>query len=121
MAPVQGGTGQLDKNAFLSLLTTQLQYQDPLKPMDDTQFIAQLAQFSSLEQMQQMNNKIDQLATSSSGNGAIGFLGRKITAYPTDGTTPVSGTVSAIEYIDGQPKLMIGTQSIDPSAVISVQ
>lgn len=45
----------LEKDTFLKLLTTQLSNQDPLNPVDDTEFIAQLAQFSSLEQLQQMN------------------------------------------------------------------
>ncbi len=45
----------LDKNAFLRLLTTQLANQDPLNPIEDREFIAQLAQFGSLEQMQNLN------------------------------------------------------------------
>lgn len=49
----------LDKDAFLRLLTTQLANQDPLNPMEDREFIAQLAQFSSLEQMQNLNKTID--------------------------------------------------------------
>ncbi|MGC4085794.1 MAG: flagellar hook capping FlgD N-terminal domain-containing protein [Vicinamibacterales bacterium] len=48
----------LGKDAFLNLLVTQLQHQDPTKPMDDTAFLAQLAQFSSLEQLQQMNQSL---------------------------------------------------------------
>ncbi|MBR1735637.1 MAG: flagellar hook capping protein, partial [Firmicutes bacterium] len=48
-------SSDLDKNAFLRLLTTQLQYQDPLSPMENTEFIAQMAQFTSLEQMQNLN------------------------------------------------------------------
>ena len=48
----------LDKDAFLRLLTTQLANQDPLNPMEDREFIAQLAQFSSLEQMQNLNKNI---------------------------------------------------------------
>ena len=50
---------QLDKDDFLRLLTVQLRYQDPLNPMQDTDFIAQMAQFSSLEQLQNMNRSLD--------------------------------------------------------------
>lgn len=49
----------LDKDAFLKLLTTQLANQDPLSPMEDTEFIAQLAQFSSLEQMSALNKTVE--------------------------------------------------------------
>ncbi|RQD68211.1 MAG: flagellar hook capping protein [Tindallia sp. MSAO_Bac2] len=48
----------LDKDAFMKLLTTQLSNQDPLNPMEDREFIAQMAQFSSLEQMQNMNESM---------------------------------------------------------------
>jgi len=50
---------KLDKNAFFNLLVTQLQNQDPLNPVEDKEFIAQMAQFSSLEQLQQLNQKFD--------------------------------------------------------------
>jgi flagellar basal-body rod modification protein FlgD len=53
----------LDKNAFLSLLTEQLKNQDPTQPMDNTAFVAQLAQFSSLEQMSNVNDNLTKLIT----------------------------------------------------------
>ncbi|HZX20879.1 MAG TPA: flagellar hook capping FlgD N-terminal domain-containing protein [Clostridia bacterium] len=52
-------SGDLDKDAFLRLLITQLQNQDPLNPMEDREFIAQMAQFSSLEQMQNLNKTLE--------------------------------------------------------------
>ena len=55
------GVEALGKQAFLNLLTTQLQFQDPLKPMESTEFIAQLAQFRSLEEGIETNNKLDAL------------------------------------------------------------
>lgn len=59
------GTDGLGRDAFLQLLVTQLQHQDPTQPQDDGQFIAQLAQFSSLEQLTAMRQSLDSMAASS--------------------------------------------------------
>lgn len=61
-APNNRATGALGRDAFLQLLTTQLSHQDPLQPQGDTEFIAQLAQFSSLEQLTQMRGTLDVIA-----------------------------------------------------------
>lgn len=58
-SPVKSPKNDLDKDAFLRLLTTQLAHQDPLNPIEDQEFIAQLAQFSSLEQMQNVNKNME--------------------------------------------------------------
>ncbi len=57
----EGKKNDLDKDAFLRLLTTQLANQDPLNPIEDREFIAQLAQFSSLEQMQNLNKNVQNM------------------------------------------------------------
>ena len=67
-------TDALGRDAFLQLLTTQLSHQDPLQPQGDTEFIAQLAQFSSLEQLTQMRGTLDLIAAS--------------LVLPTDSETP---------------------------------
>jgi len=77
----QTGNGSLDKDAFLQLLVTQLQYQDPTSPMDDKEFISQLAQFSSLEQMQNVSKSIDSLADISTQSQLIqynSFIGKSV-------------------------------------------
>lgn len=61
-APTTRATDTLGRDAFLQLLTTQLAHQDPLEPTKDTEFIAQLAQFSSLEQLTQMRATLDLIA-----------------------------------------------------------
>jgi flagellar basal-body rod modification protein FlgD len=73
----------LDKDAFLKLLTTQLQNQDPLNPTDSTEFTAQLAQFSSLEQLSNVNATLNTLKlyeASINNAQAVGFIGKDIIA-----------------------------------------
>lgn len=68
--PTQGATASdpLGRNAFLNLLVTQLQHQDPTQPQADGEFLAQLATFSQLEQLQQLNQKITDLTDLIKGN-----------------------------------------------------
>lgn len=76
-------TSGLGMDAFLQLLVTQLQYQDPLSPMDDKEFVAELAQFSSLEQLTEINTGIDKLSTIGQEQqmlGAVNFIGKTVEA-----------------------------------------
>ncbi len=78
-----GNNSALDKDAFLRLLVTQLENQDPLNPMDDKEFIAQLAQFSSLEQMNNIAEGINNLVSLNQQDrmlGAVGFIGKEVVA-----------------------------------------
>ncbi|MBS4021287.1 MAG: hypothetical protein KGZ79_02535 [Dethiobacter sp.] len=59
-----GNAGELDKHAFLELLITRLRYQDPLNPSDNGEFLAQMAQFTSLEQVQNINSSVEKLLAS---------------------------------------------------------
>jgi flagellar basal-body rod modification protein FlgD len=78
-----------DFNQFLSLLTTQLKYQDPLSPMDSTQFTAQLAQFATVEQTSNMNTNLQSLITLTKSNqtaDAVSYLGKMVQVNnPTTG------------------------------------
>ncbi len=94
------GISTLGKEEFLQLLVTKLQYQDPLQPLEDEDFVAQLAQFSSLEQMQNIaesvaeSNQLTYLQMQSLNNAmAAGFVGRDVKAvysgiYVEEGSTP---------------------------------
>lgn len=108
----------LDQNAFLKLLITEMQNQDPLSPMDNTEYVAQLAQFSSLEQMQQMNSALDSMNTSYSSNQALNLVGKTVTYQsPSDSTVTLTGTVTGVVFDDGTAKLKIGSDTVGLDAI----
>ena len=95
----------LGQDAFLTMLVAQLQNQDPLNPMDGTDFSAQLAQFSQLEQLINLNNSMDSLAksfTQNSGGDAVGYIGKQVTGT-VDIMNVDQGAVSGGFYNLGQP------------------
>ncbi|MRD48680.1 flagellar hook capping protein [Caenimonas koreensis DSM 17982] len=93
---------------FLKVLLTQLTYQDPLKPMDNQQFMAQMAQFTSLQQTQELNDKMTTLVANQASLQSIGLLGRNVD-ITTDGGTTLSGAVTAISLSGASPLLSITT------------
>ncbi|HEY3367218.1 MAG TPA: flagellar hook capping FlgD N-terminal domain-containing protein [Symbiobacteriaceae bacterium] len=101
------GSSTMGKMEFLKLLVTQLQYQDPMNPMDDKQFASQLAQFSSLEQATEQTRWLQ-------ANYGLGLVGQKVTYKDTDGVDK-TGLVKALRMVDGQPKLYL-----DNDATITV-
>jgi flagellar basal-body rod modification protein FlgD len=106
-------TQTLGENDFLKLLSVQLQQQDPMKPMDDTAFIAQTAQFTSLQQMSQMNQQ-QQMMT------GTGYLGRSVTVQKTDGSQ-VTGLVTAIDNSGTTPALVVNGVSYPMASVKRVE
>lgn len=112
----QVSTGKKDllgKDAFFQLLVTQLRYQDPLAPMEDKQFISQMAQFSALEQAQNNTAQIIRL-------NALAMLGREVTVDPGDGQEFATGTVERILTLYGTTKLVVGGQLYAADQVIEV-
>ena len=96
-ANVQNGrkaSHELGKDDFLTLLATQLQNQDPTEPMENTEFISQMAQFSSLEQMTNMSNSFGKLASYITSSEATSTLGKKVELNIGDTTT--IGTVAGV-------------------------
>jgi flagellar basal-body rod modification protein FlgD len=88
-----GGKASLDRDAFLKLLVAQLKHQDPLKPQDNSAFVAELAQFSSLEQTMGINDRLDMLSLQSQGlqnSQVVGLVGKNATVrgslVTSDGT-----------------------------------
>lgn len=102
----------LGKDAFLQLLVTQMKYQDPLSPMDNSEYIAQLATFSQLEEMQNMSNTL-QISQASSLTGETVIM--KTKSNVTGELTYVTGTVDYVVIESNKAYLVIngGKYSID--------
>ena len=107
----------LGKDDFLKLLVTQLQYQDPMNPMDDKQFIAQMAQFSSLEQMQNMN-------ATNTKTQAFSMIGKMVigTIYnEANGTyEQIGGEVTHVTMKNGEPRMMVSGKEMQVSDIEEV-
>jgi flagellar basal-body rod modification protein FlgD len=97
----------LGQDDFLKILLTQLQFQDPLKPIDNQEFVAQLAQFTSLEINRQVSDKTDSLLTIQSATQSLGLIGRTVQINTDSGSQ--MGTVTAISFQGGNPALTVQT------------
>jgi len=103
----------LSQANFLQLLVTQMSSQDPLNPQSDTDFAAQLAQFSALQQSQNMSQDMSVLQANS-------MMGEMVTVAPTDGTASVSGQVTAVQIQSGTPVVVVNGQSYNLSQVTAI-
>lgn len=109
---------QVDYQSFLKLLVAQMKNQDPTDPMDSTQYVAQLAAFSQVEQSVQVNAKLDQLLQSSTLSQADALIGRTVTS--ADGK--VSGTVAEVRLVSNGIVAVLekgGELAIGPGVTIS--
>ncbi|MBQ9419592.1 MAG: flagellar hook assembly protein FlgD [Synergistaceae bacterium] len=93
-------TNELGKDAFLKLLIAELSNQDPLNPVEDREFISQMATFSSLEQMQNMNSTLTSMSEASKFS-AVSYVGKAI-AFTNDDGKQVAAKVNAIWFENGK-------------------
>lgn len=111
----------LDFQSMLKIILTQLTYQDPLKPLDNFQFVSQLAEFSQLQQSQTLNDQITNLLAAQSAQQATGLLGHTVDiAGQTGSASQVSGKVTAVSFASGQPEITITTASGQSIANLSI-
>jgi len=113
-----GAKVSLDKDDFLKILLTQLSHQDPTAPMEDKEFVAQMAQFSTLEQMTNLSSEFSKLSNVISNNHALSLLGRVVEIQ--DGDSIVSGVVEEISGRDF-PQLRVNGTYYDLSLVEKVK
>ena len=128
-AEAKSTSNDLDKNAFLKLLVTQLENQDPLDPQDNSEFVAEMAQFSSLEQMTNMsesltniNKLVGNMDTSLLVGQLSGMIGKgidwtEVTNYADENGNPVSnsenlsGVITGVTVADGTTKVTVAAEN----------
>lgn len=115
-----GEKNALGRDSFLKLLVTELRHQDPTKPMEDKEFIAQMAQFSSLEQISNMSKEMKNLVASSKSSEAYGLLGKDIEAYDPVKKTAIRGTVSSVFYKGEELMIGVGKEEVSMKNIHSV-
>ena len=106
----------LDQEDFLQLLSVQLAQQDPTKPVESTDFIAQMAQFSALEQSTQLAQDMELMRQDSRFSVAASFMGKTVTYQDADGLLR-TGTVEAVDSRDGDARLEIDGVTVPLSDV----
>ncbi|KGR73896.1 flagellar hook assembly protein FlgD [Ureibacillus sinduriensis] len=128
-----GDNSSLGKDAFLNILITQLQNQDPTQPMDDKEFISQMAQFSSLEQMQNMTTAMQDLLASQNETQLMSytsFIGKEVKWHEITeevdeaGKNIInegSGVINELKFKDGEPIFVLGDgKEISPGHISSI-
>ena len=115
----QTETQAMDKDMFLKLLVAQLQYQNPMQPVDRSQFMAQTAQFSMVEKLEAMAAQTDALVAGEASQRAAGLLGRQVSYLDSDGAAQ-TGVVTGTRFGSDGPVLLLGTTELPLNAVREV-
>jgi len=110
----------LDQNAFLKLLVAQMKYQDPSKPMDSNQLMAQTATFTQVEKLTEMLTTQQSMVTAQRLQAASDMVGRTVSYTTTDGHTG-SGVVSSAKLSGSEPTLKVGNTDVPLSSVTEVR
>jgi len=126
-----------DSNTFLTLMLKQLENQDPTEPMDNTQWLSQLAQYSSLEQMTKMNSGLencakyisamyDDMMLNSEINQTLSMIGKDVTLQIPNADDPkhpttVSGSVTEASFEDGSGKIKVNGEYYSIENVVSIR
>jgi flagellar basal-body rod modification protein FlgD len=111
-AAATAGRSELGREDFLQLLVAQLRYQDPLNPADGTEFVAQTAQLTSVENLEQLSDLAERSLTMQQQWSAASLVGRTVTVPGVDGS-PASGTVTSVLLDGADPVLRVRVSAGD--------
>jgi len=109
-----------DKNSFLLLLVNELRNQDPTAPTDEKQTLSQLAQFSQLEQIQNLNTTLSSTASFTQVAQSAALIGKTVSTA-TDTDPGISGVVSSVSLSGSKTYLTVGGASVDASAITNIR
>jgi flagellar basal-body rod modification protein FlgD len=109
--------GALDKDAFLQLLVAQLRYQNPLSPKDGQEYLAQAAQFATVEKLGNIEQAQTEAITYQQLLLSTSFVGKSVSGLPAGGTEAITGHVSSVVFDGGVPNLVVDGQLIPVGSV----
>jgi len=115
-----GTAAGLGKDDFLKLLVTQLQHQDPMNPTDSQDFMAQMAQFTSVEQLTNMAKSLDRMSVASQTAQSVALIGKTVTWAKDDGTAG-EGVATSVSFADGAIAIAVGDAQVAPNEIESVR
>lgn len=110
----------LDKNIFLKLFIAQLENQDPLSPMDSKQFITQMAQLSTLEELTNLNANLFQMLQAQVISQAVQLIGFEAKAEDLDTGEVIEGKISGVEWKEGIPYLLMDDRYVPLSYITKI-
>jgi flagellar basal-body rod modification protein FlgD len=120
MKSKEANNGAMGKDQFLKLFVAQLQHQDPMNPMQDSDFMGQMASFSTLEQVSNMAAANAQIAANLTSTSAIGLIGRTV-SYVDENDEIQTGKVDKVTTAGGLPTLTVnGVDGIEPGTITQV-
>jgi flagellar basal-body rod modification protein FlgD len=120
MSTTTQASAQEDKQMFLELMVAQLRYQDPLNPSDSGEFLAQSAQFTALEKMQDVADRTGQLLGAQMAFGASSLVGRHVSWIGEDGETTRTGTIDGVTFGANGPVFDIDGTEVPLASILTV-
>jgi flagellar basal-body rod modification protein FlgD len=115
-----GKNAEMGKDQFLKLFVAQLQHQDPMNPMEDSDFMGQMASFSTLEQVTNLAAANEAIAANLHLSQSVGLIGRTVT-WTDEADVAHTGVVEKVSQQDGNPVLTIsGTEGVDPTTITQI-
>jgi len=113
-------SSSMGKDDFLRLLVAQLKYQDPMKPMEDKDFMGQMAQFSSLEQINNLAQSMEGMRASNQVSQSVALIGHSVTYVDAKTGLEATGVVDSVTLAGGTIGVRVGGITIAPEAIQEV-